>query len=237
MHAMALTDVECHSLHDDTMLRGWLVAAHQILTAQTPAVPVLLPPVQPMSAVSRAWLSVAAAAGVLMLCAGHWWLAEQRLQSAQAEIKTLTLIAKQRDELQTLSAEMGKVRADLNAARLHQAQALRGFGAMLAAVADLRPEGLLVRALKEPGSASPGGSSLRHHGTEAVISGICLKQALAAEFSNALGSQLAPHGWSVRPARTTARLVGNTPVWDFEIPLRLDGGSKTTSTAQAASQP
>jgi len=234
--ATALDGVECLSLHDESILRDWLLACHETLTSPTPAVPVLLSPVPPMSGTKRAWLSVAAAVLVLSLCAGHWWLTERQLHSAQAEIKTLTTLARQRDELQAAAAEANKVRAELEAARQHQAQALRGFGAMLSAVAELRPSGLLVRALKEPSGAGSGGGT-HAASTEAVISGLCVQQSLAAEFSNVLAAQLAPHGWSVRPARTTARLAGTTPMWDFEIPLRLDGGSRPPGTTQAAAKP
>ncbi len=231
-----VTDCEVHSLHEDETLRSWLTSWHQALNAPTLSVPVLLPPAQPMSAVKRVWLSVSTAAIALALCLGHWWISERQLQQALEETKTLTAVAKQRDELKQTSAEISKLRAELESVRRLQSQALRGFGAMLSAVAELRPTGLLVRSLKEPASAgSPAGS--HYTGMEALISGLCTHQELAAEFSRTLGTRLTPLGWSVRPARTTARLAGVTPTWDFEIPLRLDGSPPTAANTQASSTP
>jgi hypothetical protein len=77
-------------------------------------------------------------------------------------------------------------------------------------------------------TASAAGN--RYTGMEVMVAGICTHEELAAEFSCALGTRLTQMGWSVRPARTTARLAGGTPAWDFEIPLRLSG------TTTAASQ-
>ena len=222
------TDLEVLSLHEEKTLHSWFTAWHQALSAATPALPVLLPPAQPMSAVSRVWLSVATAAIALALCAGHWWMTERQLQHAQEEFKTLTTLSKQREELMKTSAEVNKLRTELEASRRLQAQALRGFGALLSAVAELRPEGLLVRSLKEPSSSSAGA---RYTGMEAMVSGLCTQQELAAEFSRSLGTRLTPLGWSVRPARTTARLAGDTPTWDYEIPLRLDGSASVPPTA------
>lgn len=217
-----VADIHVLSLHDEKTLHTWFTAWHQALSASTPALPVLVPPAQPMSAVSRVWLSVATTAIALVLCFAHWSLTERQLQQAQAEVKTLTAQAKQRDELQKTSAEVNKLRTELEASRRLQAQALRGFGALLSAVAELRPQGLLVRTLKEPVGTT---SSTRYTGMEAMVSGLCTQQELAAEFSRSLGTRLTPVGWSVRPARTTARLAGGTPTWDFEIPLRLDGSA------------
>ncbi len=225
---MAVTDVEVLSLHDAETLRPWFVAWHEILSAATIAVPVLVPPAQPMSAVRRVWLSAATAAIALTLCAAHWWLTERQLQQAQTEVKTLTAQSKQREELQKTSTELNKVRTELDASRRLQAQALQGFGALLSAVAELRPAGLLVRALKEPANTT---NSTRYTGMEATVFGLCTHEKLAAEFSRVLGTRLTPLGWSVRPARTTARLAGGTPVWDFEIPLRLDGSATNPQTA------
>ena len=231
-----VTECEVHSLHEDETLRSWLTSWHQALNAPTPSVPVLLPPAQPMSAVKRVWLSVSTAAIALALCFAHWWISERQLQQALEDIKILTVVAKQRDELKQTSAEISKLRAELESVRRLQSQALRGFGAMLSAVAELRPTGLLVRSLKEPASAgSPAGS--HYTGMEALISGLCTHQELAAEFSRTLGTRLTPLGWSVRPARTTARLAGVTPTWDFEIPLRLDGSPPTAANTQASSTP
>jgi|APTNR8051073442_1049403.scaffolds.fasta_scaffold02940_3 hypothetical protein len=223
-----ITDLEVLSLHEENTLHPWFTAWHQALSEGTPALPVLLPPAQPMSAVSRVWLSVATAAIALTLCAGHWWMTERQLQHAQEEVKTLTTLSKQREELMETSAEVGKLRTELEASRRLQAQALRGFGSLLSAVAELRPEGLLVRSLKEPSSSSAGA---RYTGMEAMVSGLCTQQELAAAFSRSLGTRLTPLGWSVRPARTTARLAGGTPTWDFEIPLRLDGSASVPPTA------
>ena len=219
--------LEVLSLHDDETRRSWLMAWHQTLSEPTPAPPVLLPPEQPMSAVKRVWLSVAAAAAVITLGTAHWWITEQQLLQAQKEITNLTALVRQREELMKTAAEAGRLRTELDAARLLQAQALRGFGAMLAAVAELRPNGLLVRTLKEPAGTTGSSKSTRYTGMEALISGFCTHQELAAEFSRSLGARLTPLGWSVRPARTTARLAGGTPTWDFEIPLRLDGTAST----------
>jgi hypothetical protein len=223
-----VTDLEVLSLHEEKTLHPWFTAWHQALSAATPALPVLLPPAQPMSAVSRVWLSVATAAIALTLCAGHWWMTDRQLQHAQEEVKTLTILSKQREELMKTSAEVSKLRTELESSRRLQAQALRGFGALLSAVAGLRPEGLLVRSLKEPSGSSAGA---RYTGMEAMVSGICTQQELAAEFSRSLGTRLTPLGWSVRPARTIARLAGDTPTWDFEIPLRLDGSASVPPTA------
>lgn len=225
-------DAQVLSLHDADTLRQWFTAWHQTLVAASIAVPVLVPPAQPMSAVNRVWLSVATAAIALALCAAHWWITERQLQRAQAEVKTLTTQAQQRAELQKTSADLNKLRTELEASRRLQAQALRGFGALLTAVAELRPQGLLVRTLREPVSTV---TSTRYTGMEAMVCGLCTQQELAAEFSRALGTRLTPLGWSVRPARTTARLAGGTPTWDFEIPLRLDGSA--TSPQATASQP
>jgi hypothetical protein len=226
-----VADLELLSLHDEKTLHAWLTAWHQALSASTPLLPVLLPPAQPMSAVSRVWLSVATAAIALALCAGHWWMTERQLQHAQEEFKTLTTLSKQREELMKTSAEVNKLRTELEASRRLQAQALRGFGALLSAVAELRPEGLLVRTLKEPGGTTSSSAGTRYTGMEAMVSGLCTQQELAAEFSRSLGTRLTPLGWSVRPARTTARLAGSTPTWDFEIPLRLDGSASVPPTA------
>lgn len=226
-----VTGLEVLSLHEEKTLHAWLTAWHQALSAPTPPLPVLLPPAQPMSAVSRAWLSVVTATIALALCAGHWWMTERQLQHAQEEVKTLTSLSNQREELMKTSAEVNKLRMDLEAARRLQAQALRGFGSLLSAVAELRPEGLLVRSLKEPGGTTNNSPGARYTGMEAMVSGLCTQQELAAEFSRNLGTRLTPLGWSVRPARTTARLAGSTPTWDFEIPLRLDGNASVPPSA------
>ena len=231
-----IASLEVLSLHDDETRRSWLMAWQQALSTPTPAPPVLLPPEQPMSTAKRVWLSVAAAAAVVTLGAAHWWVTERQLQQAQKEIANLTALVRQREELMKTATEAGRLRTELDAARLLQAQALRGFGAMLAAVAEMRPTGLLVRSLKEPAGTAGGSASTRYTGMEALICGLCTHQELAAEFSRALGARLTPLGWSVRPARTLARLAGGTPAWDFEIPLRLDGTAATANT-QAAKTP
>jgi len=230
-----VTDLDMLSLHDEETLRTWFTAWNLALNAPTPDLPVVVPPAQPMSTVSRVWMSVATAALALILCAGHWWMAERQLQHAQQETKTLTALSKQREELVKTSAEVNKLRTELEASQRLQAQALRGFGALLSAVAELRPEGLLVRTLKEPNGSTSSIVGTRYTGMEAMVSGLCTQQELAAEFSRSLGTRLTPLGWSVRPARTTARLAGGTPTWDFEIPLRLDGSA--TSTPATESKP
>lgn len=234
---MPVPDCEVHSLHEDETLRSWLTSWHQALNAPSSSVPVLLPPAQPMSAVKRVWLSVSTAGLALALSFGHWWISERQLQQALEETKTLTAVAKQRDELKQTSAEISKLRAELESVRRLQSQALRGFGAMLSAVAELRPTGLLVRSLKEPAGTPGGPASTQYTGMQTLISGLCTHQELAAEFSRTLGTRLTPLGWSVRPARTTARLAGGTPAWDFEIPLRLDGNSTSSANSQAVSTP
>ena len=234
-HQAQIADLEVLSLLEDDTLRSWLTSWNQALGAANSALPVLRPPTPALSGAKRLWLSMATASIVLLLCFAHWSITERQLQHAQEELKTLSALAKQRDDLKQTSADIAKLRTELESARRLQGQALRGFGALLTAVAQLRPSGLLVRTLKEPGGSVP--ATGHYTGMEALISGLCTHQELAAEFSRTLGERLTPLGWTVRPARTTARLAGGTPVWDFEIPLRLDGTIAAASNPQTASAP
>lgn len=210
-------------LQDPALLQSWMLAWREVLHATAPSVPLLHSPAPVLGKSQRVMIAVVTALLVACLCIGHWWWTEKRLQQSKEEIKTLTEQAKQRSELQKSMAEVTRLRAELETSRLSQAQILTGFGALLSSISKHRPEGLVVRQLMETSAGVSQPVTKGNRGVEVTITGICTQQELAAAFSHELAEELAAAGWSVSPARTTARLAGDIPVWDYQIPLLLMG--------------
>jgi|GEM_PF-1820346 len=209
------------SLQDAETLQGWFSGWLSALDQSPEPLPVLHPPARPMSSARRVLLGAFATGLALLLCAGNWWWTEHQLNSAQDEAKKLSEAGRLRSEVQKVSQELQKARADHETALEQHSQTLRGFGAMLEALAMEKPGGVLVRALNAPASITqpaPGKPPVM----ETTLTGWCSEENLAAQFSQKVGARLQPLGWTVQPARTQAQLAGSTPVWSFEIHLRME---------------
>jgi hypothetical protein len=209
------------SLQDAETLQGWFSGWLSALDQSPEPLPVLHPPARPMSTARRVLLCALATGLALLLCAGNWWWTELQLNLTQDEAKKLSEAGNLRSEVQKVSQELQKARTDHEADMTRHSQTLRGFGAMLEALALEKPGGVLVRALSAPANVTqpaPGKPPVM----ETTLTGWCAEENLAAQFSQKVGARLQPLGWTVQPARTQAQLAGSTPVWSFEIHLRME---------------
>lgn len=209
------------SLQDAETLQGWFSGWLSSLDQSPEPLPVLHPPARPMSTARRVLLCAFATALALAFCAGNWWWTQLQLTSAQNEAKKLSEIGNLRSEVQKASQELQKARAEHEADMKRQSQTLRAFGAMLEALAMEKPGGVLVRALNAPAAISQPVAN-QPPAMETTVTGWCSEENLAALFSQKVGARLQPLGWTVQPARTQAQLAGSTPVWSFEIHLRME---------------
>lgn len=204
-----------------TFLQAW---AHT-LSLPEPRAAIIRPPRAAMTSERRTAISVATAAAFALLCAGHWALTEWQLQRHLAELKTLADRNKRRDELQTTAGQVAKLRSDLEAARRQHRQELEGFSELLAALSETRPEGLVVRSIREANGKKG----------ETLLAGLCHRPELAGEFANALTNRLQNFGWEIRPAKQKAMMSGGVPLWEFEIGLR-SGATAASAKPSTASR-
>jgi len=202
---------ELLSLAQPKTLALWMDAWAQTLLAPDPKAAIIRSPQPPASPAQRAALSAGAAVATAVLCAGHWALTDWQLSRNTAELKVLAARNKHRDELQAAAGRVATLRSDLETARRRHRQELEGFSELLGALGEVRPEGLMVRSIRESGSQLHENS----------VTGLCSRPELAGQFANALAGRLEPLGWEVRPAAQKAELISGTPAWSFEITLRL----------------
>ncbi|MEZ5385419.1 MAG: hypothetical protein R3F13_07890 [Prosthecobacter sp.] len=219
--ALECREATHRSLQDAETLQSWFSAWGRALEQEPEPLPVLHPPPRPMSTAGRVLLSALATCLAIGLCAANWWWTEHQITSARSEGQRLTEAGKVRAEIQKFSGEIKQLHGEHQTAQERHQQTLRGFGAMLEALALEKPPGVLVRSLRGP--TAPGAvMSGKTPVMETTLVGVTMQESLAAQFSQSIGVRLQPFGWTVRPAKTQALLTGGTPVWAFEVELRLD---------------
>ncbi len=218
-------ETEIIDLNDEASLKGWLTAWNESLGFREPAVPLLQPAAEPLSVQSRV---VMAAAFAALVAAGCWAIetaSRAKLESAGEETRQLEQRAEEfaafdgeirsrNERLTKRSDENRKLAAALDTYEAVAEAQKRRLAVLLAGVADLRPEHLVIRRIEQ------------NAGT-VTISGAHLDPNSVHDFAARLNRRVRPLGWTVEPTPQEASKKTTTgKPWTFT--MRLSNSAMTS---------
>jgi hypothetical protein len=201
---------------DPQQTLGVLLTAWAGFLAKKPAgVPLIRPPVKPMTPVARLGIAAALMLTVMGLSFGHRTLAQAELKGIQNEQAVLRQPEALLPALGKQLTDKEKSKTDLKeklAAKRRTTEALAvqrlRLAKLLAAVAKLQPDDLIIQKI-EGDNGSP------------VLHGICLEPKHANQLTIRLERSLAPE-WRVEPAKLQAmQLIAEGGPYTFQVNIHL----------------
>ena len=201
---------------DPQQTLGVLLTAWAGFLAKKPAgVPLIRPPVKPMTPVARLGIAAALMLLVLGLSFGHRTLAQAELkgiQNEQAVLRQPEALLPALDKQLTDKAKSKTTLTEQLAAKRRTTDALdvqrKRLAKLLAAVAKLQPDDLIIQKI-EGDNGSP------------VLHGICLEPRHANQLTIRLERSLAPE-WRVEPAKLKAmQLIAEGGPYTFQVNIHL----------------
>ncbi|TVP99683.1 MAG: hypothetical protein EA381_09335 [Planctomycetaceae bacterium] len=225
-HLLGMGDeTETVDLNDEASLIGWLTAWNESLGFREPAVPLLQPAAAPLSVQSRLVMSAAVAA---LVAAGCWAIditSRAKLRSADEETRQLEQraeeyaafdgeIKRRTDQLAKRSEENRKLVAALDTYEAVADAQKRRLAVLLAGVAELRPEHLVIRRIEQDAAT-------------VTISGAHLDPNSVHDFAEQLNRRVRPLGWTVQPTpQEASKKTTSGKPWTFT--MRLSNSAMTS---------
>jgi hypothetical protein len=204
------------NVEDREAVSAWLGAWAEKLANKKLEMPLLVPPVRPMSPAQRNLVSALFALFVVAMCGAHYFLWYERVSGELAAQKRKYEVAQQN------LAEIDKKAQDFDKKRQEQTQKNDADAKTLAAVTMQRErlgkllvtlageahDGLLVRKIDSANG-------------EVVLRGWCLDPKSPAQLAHNLGGPSADLAWKAESPKSKAqyKLPGGGP-WEFELQLR-----------------
>ncbi|MCS6852986.1 MAG: hypothetical protein NZ700_17660, partial [Gemmataceae bacterium] len=228
-------------LEEVKALPAWLTAWATELAGRQPAVPVLRPAPLPMSAATRRLISGSIAAASLLVCltdhlvvSRDWAAVKAEYDALHARLNRATALANEKrkldEEIAALTKEMGPLTTKIEQCQGSLATHRKRKAQLLALLAELRPEDLVVQQIEADSTAL------------AVI-GLSVSPQAVHAFAAQLEQKVRALAWSVPAPKVTARKqLSNGGPWDFEIRLQevvppLPGAERVPPRGSGSSEP
>ncbi len=213
-----------YHLERDEVLERWLSVWSRCVMNGMQDVPLIKPPVVPMSTQSRMAMGVSLSIIAVLICVGHYLLMNHQTAGLKDKIAKVTQPQEKYDRLSKEVGALEKQADELTEKHSRLDESLRQWHELfitqkmrhlqlLTALAKSRQDGLIIQSIEnESGSVK--------------LTGVCLHPQMANELTNKLYQQLSHSGWRVTPATKVAdKQSENAETWQFEIlvkPIRQD---------------
>lgn len=225
-------ETEVLDLTDESVLTAWLAAWAEVLASDDPGLPIIQPAPQPMPAHTQILISAGLAT---LVAAGCWFIHtahQKQIAETVAETRQLTErteqfeafdgeIQRRRDQLKTLTEDNERLLSGLDTYEAALAAQQYRVAALLTAVAEMRPEHLMIRKIE-------------HDSGRLTISGSSLDPESANELAVSLDRRVRSLGWQVGlPHQQAGRNSADRTPWTFRLELKdIDVGGSIVREAE-----